>query len=143
LKPKIVLWLVDIFEFNLYLALNRCKGDKRIIWMNIARNNQTSKSKTKFGLNNKISFNDMTFQEIGLLKTWSISHCEENQWCRLLASKFASSIKIHYVFHISLLEPYHTSIVLGKNHEPPSLIEINGEQKYTLENIIDSRTSNG
>jgi hypothetical protein len=47
--------------------------------MNIARNNQTSKSKTKFGFNNKISFNDMTFQKIGLPKTLSIPQCEENQ----------------------------------------------------------------
>jgi hypothetical protein len=85
----------------------------------------------------------MTFQKIGLPKTLSIPQCEENQWCCLLASKFPSSIKIHYVFHISLLEPYHTFIILGKNHEPPSLIEINGEQKNEVEKIIDSRISNG
>jgi hypothetical protein len=42
-----------------------------------------------------------------------------------------------------LLEPYHTSIILGKNHESPSLIEINGEQKYKVEKFIDSRISNG
>ncbi len=139
-----MLWLISgFFEFNLYLTLNRCKGDRRIMWMNIARNNQTSKLKTKFSFNNKMSFNDMTFQEIGLPKTWSIPHCEANQWCRLLTSKFPSSFKIHYVFHISLLEPYHTSIILGKNHESPSLIEINGEQKYKVEKFIDSRISNG
>jgi hypothetical protein len=43
------------------------------------------------------------------------------------------------VFHVSLLGPYHVSTILGRIHDPPSPIEINGEQEYEVEDILDSR----
>jgi hypothetical protein len=56
--------------------------------------------------------------------------------------KFLDSMKIHLVFHVSLLERYHASIVLRWVSKPPSPIEVNGEQKYEVEEIINSKPSN-
>ncbi len=41
------------------------------------------------------------------------------------------------MFHISMLEPYHASTIPRQVLEPPSPIEVNGEQKYEVE-IKDS-----
>jgi hypothetical protein len=41
--------------------------------------------------------------------------------------KLPSSIKIHPVFHVFLLEPYHASTILGKIHDPFPLFEVDGE----------------
>jgi hypothetical protein len=49
-----------------------------------------------------------------------------------LQLKLLGFIKIHHVFHVSLLEPYHTSIIQGRIYDPLSPIEINGEQKYEV-----------
>jgi hypothetical protein len=35
---------------------------------------------------------------------------------------FHPSMKIHPMFHVSLLEPYHMSTILGRIHDPPSPI---------------------
>jgi hypothetical protein len=42
--------------------------------------------------------------------------------------KFLNSMKKHHVFHVSLLEPYHASTILGTICEPPPPIEVNDEQ---------------
>jgi hypothetical protein len=44
---------------------------------------------------------------------------------------------IHPMFHVSLLEPYHTSTIPRKTHEPPPPIVVNGEQEYEVEEILD------
>jgi hypothetical protein len=51
-------------------------------------------------------------------------------------------MKIHHVFHVSLLKPYQRSTILGKIHDPPPPIEVDGEQKYEMEDILDSRVFN-
>jgi hypothetical protein len=51
-------------------------------------------------------------------------------------------MKIHPVFHVSLLEPYHASTIPSRVLEPPSLIEFNGEQKYEMEEILNFKLSN-
>jgi hypothetical protein len=51
-------------------------------------------------------------------------------------------MKIHPMFHVSLLEPYHMSTILGRIHDPPSPIKTNGEQKYDVQYILDSRVFN-
>jgi ribulose-5-phosphate 4-epimerase/fuculose-1-phosphate aldolase len=51
-------------------------------------------------------------------------------------------MKIHPMFHIALLEPYHASTIPRRICEPPPPIEVNGEQKYEVENVFDSRISN-
>jgi len=41
--------------------------------------------------------------------------------------KLLGSMRIHLMFHVSLLEPYHASTILGRIHDPPLPIEIDGE----------------
>jgi hypothetical protein len=55
--------------------------------------------------------------------------------------KLLNSMKIHHVFHVSLLEPYHASNIPWRTHEPPPPIVVNGEQKYEVEEILDLRIS--
>jgi len=56
--------------------------------------------------------------------------------------KLLGSMKIHHVFHISLLEPYHAFIIQGKIHDPPPPIEVDGEHEYEVEDILYSRIYN-
>jgi len=56
--------------------------------------------------------------------------------------KFIGSMKIHLMFHVSLLEPYHASTNPKKNHDPLPPIEVNGEQEYEMDDILDSRIYN-
>jgi hypothetical protein len=51
-------------------------------------------------------------------------------------------MKIHLVFHVSLLELYHASPILGRIHDSLPPIEIEGEQKYEMEDILNSRIFN-
>jgi len=51
-------------------------------------------------------------------------------------------MKIHHVFHVSLLEPYHMFTIPRRIHDPPPSIEVDGEHKYEVEDILDSRISN-
>jgi hypothetical protein len=48
-------------------------------------------------------------------------------------TKFLNSLKINHVFHVSLMKPSNASTILRIVLEPPSLIEINDEQKYKME----------
>ncbi len=56
--------------------------------------------------------------------------------------KFKGFMKIHHVSHVSLLEPYYASTVPRRIHDPPPPIEVNDEQKYEMEDILDSWISN-
>jgi hypothetical protein len=47
-------------------------------------------------------------------------------------------MKIHPMLHIFLLEPYHVSTIPRRIHDPPPPIEVNGEQGYEMEDILDS-----
>jgi hypothetical protein len=51
-------------------------------------------------------------------------------------------MKIHHVFHVSLLEPYHAFTILGRIHDPSPPIEVDGEHEYEVEDLLDSRISN-
>jgi hypothetical protein len=46
-------------------------------------------------------------------------------------------MKIHLGFHVFLLEPYHVSPNLKRIMKPLSPIEVNGVQKYEVEEIFD------
>jgi len=46
---------------------------------------------------------------------------------------------IHNTFHISLLEPYQDNRFSSQKQEPPPPIQIEGENEYELDQIIDSR----
>ncbi len=56
--------------------------------------------------------------------------------------KFPSSMKIHHVYHVSLLEFYHASTNPERIHDPPPLIEVYGEHEYEVKDILDSWVSN-
>jgi len=49
------------------------------------------------------------------------------------------SMAVHNTFHISLLEPYQDNRFPLQIKEPPSSIQIEGEDEYELDEIIDSR----
>jgi len=49
------------------------------------------------------------------------------------------SMAIHNTFHISLLEPYQDNRFPSQIKEPPPPIQIEGEDEYELDEIIDSR----
>jgi hypothetical protein len=51
------------------------------------------------------------------------------------------TMKIHNVFHVSLLEPYIKSRFENARPSPP--YEINGELEYEVNEILDSRSRNG
>ena len=48
-------------------------------------------------------------------------------------------MKIHPVFHESLLRPYWTNTILGHTQPPPPRVEIDGHEEYILKEILDSR----
>jgi hypothetical protein len=50
-------------------------------------------------------------------------------------------MKIHPMFHVSLLEPYHAFIIPRRTHKPTPPIIVDGEQKYEIEEILDLRIS--
>jgi hypothetical protein len=56
--------------------------------------------------------------------------------------KLLGSMRIHHVFHVFLLELYHTSTIPRKIHDPLPPIEIDGEHEYEVEDILDSRIFN-
>jgi hypothetical protein len=70
--------------------------------------------------------NDATFKEIGLPKTWSIHHHQENQWSGL-SIELLNFMKFHHVFHVFLMKPCHASTIPRKVPKPLSPIEINGK----------------
>jgi len=47
-------------------------------------------------------------------------------------------MKIHPMFHVFLLEPYHASIILGRIYDPPPPIEVDGEHECEVQDILDS-----
>ena len=48
-------------------------------------------------------------------------------------------MKIHPVFHVSLLEPYKPSTIPGRTRDPPPPIVINDENEWEVEEILDSK----
>jgi hypothetical protein len=51
------------------------------------------------------------------------------------------SMKIHPVFHVTLLEPYTQSTIPGRMTEPASPVIIEDEVEYEVEAILDSKVS--
>jgi hypothetical protein len=42
-------------------------------------------------------------------------------------------LKIHPIFHVSILEPFHESTIPGKHIQPTSLIKIDDEKEFEVE----------
>jgi hypothetical protein len=56
--------------------------------------------------------------------------------------KLLGFMRIHPVFHVFLLEPYHASTIPRRTHGPLPPIEVNGEQEYQVEDILGSKIYN-
>src|ERR1700738_260464 len=50
-----------------------------------------------------------------------------------------TQMRVHPVFHVSLLEPYRESTLPGRVQEPPLPVEVEGELEYEVERILDSK----
>jgi hypothetical protein len=49
------------------------------------------------------------------------------------------SMKLHPVFHVSLLEPYYASNIPGRSQTPPPPIEVDGQDEWVVKEVLDSR----
>jgi len=54
-----------------------------------------------------------------------------------------ASMKVHPVFHVSLLEPYKESNIPGRKQPPPPSIEVDTHEEYEVEKVLDSRRRRG
>lgn len=50
-----------------------------------------------------------------------------------------SAMKIHPVFHVSLLQEHCTSTLPGRHPSEPTAIEVDSKEEYEVEAILDSR----
>jgi len=50
-------------------------------------------------------------------------------------------MKIHNVFHVSLLEPYRENTFEGRAQAPPPLEEVDGVEEFQVKEIVDSKVS--
>jgi hypothetical protein len=57
--------------------------------------------------------------------------------------KLPTTLKIHPVFHTSLLKPYQENEIEGRVQEPPPPIEVDGEEEYEVEKILSHKYKNG
>jgi hypothetical protein len=54
--------------------------------------------------------------------------------------KLPPSMKIHSVFHVDLLIPFHETDAYGPAHSQPPPVLVDGEEEYEVEEILDHRT---
>ena len=60
--------------------------------------------------------------------------------CRL---DLPHTLRIHPVFHVSLLEPYVENQFPNRTQPPPPPVVVDGELEYVVSEILDSRTNRG
>ena len=46
---------------------------------------------------------------------------------------------VHPVFHVSMLEPHHTSLIPNRISSPPPPVQVEGDLEYEIERILDSK----
>jgi hypothetical protein len=117
------------------MTLKNPKGDTRIMVMNIGRNNLTS----RLGINQQHikttrPLERLDHQKLGpflIVKPISVMAFE---------LKILGFMRIHPMFHVSLLEPYHTSTISRKNHDSPPSIEINGDKNMKWTTFWNQRS---
>ena len=51
------------------------------------------------------------------------------------------SMRIHPVFHVSLLDPFKPSIIPGRTIPPPPPVVVDSEQEFEAEEVLDSKIS--
>ena len=74
-------------------------------------------------------------QQVRLQKTRTIQNRQES-WKRQLSARATKEVKIHPVFHVSLLEPAHSKTPLAMQEE---LQPEYPEQEYQVEEVLDAR----
>ncbi|KAH7420357.1 hypothetical protein KP509_13G003300 [Ceratopteris richardii] len=52
-----------------------------------------------------------------------------------------NTMRIHRVFHVSMLEPYQISPLRGERPSPSPPIEIDDHEEFEVEHVLDSRIS--
>ncbi len=57
--------------------------------------------------------------------------------------QFLSSMAIHDVFHVPLLEPYHANIIPDRVQPPPPSIEFEGDSYFRVKEVLQSRWRRG
>ncbi|KAH7296362.1 hypothetical protein KP509_26G020800 [Ceratopteris richardii] len=57
--------------------------------------------------------------------------------------KLPSTMRIHPIFHVSMLKPYQTSSLRGERANPSPPIEIDDNEEFEVEHVLDSRISRG
>jgi hypothetical protein len=58
---------------------------------------------------------------------------------RAFRVELLTTIEDNNIFHVSLLEPYHNSTVPGRYQTPPPPEEVEGEENWEVEFVVDSR----
>jgi hypothetical protein len=51
-------------------------------------------------------------------------------------------MRIHHVFHVSLLELDHVFTIPRRVHDPFPPIEVDGKHEYEMKDVLDSKISN-
>jgi hypothetical protein len=95
------------------------QGDK--VWLN-ARNLHTNRPSHK--LNNRRHGPFTVIKEVGKY-SYQLDLC--------------TTIDVHPVFHVSLLEPTQGDPLLGQHLPPPEPLVVDGESEYKVEEVVDSR----
>jgi hypothetical protein len=115
-----------MFELNLYLTLKKHKGDTK---ENV---DEHQKQQPNFKVGDQVWFQWQHIKTIRPLQKLDHQKLYPLFIVKQINAmpfqfKFLSSMKIHLVFYVSLLEPYHTSIILERIHDLLPPIEVDGE----------------
>jgi len=85
--------------------------------------------------------NNKTVKKVASSEVMSIPQCGTNNVVGF-HFKLLGSMRIHLVFHVSLLKAYHMSTNPRRIHDPPPPIEVNGKHEYEMEDNLDFKVFN-
>ncbi len=64
-------------------------------------------------------------------------------WSSGLPVGASTQFKIHNVFHVSLLEPYHENPIPERHRESLVPVEIKGQEEFEVQEVLDSKKIRG